>query len=171
MGQATIQSLGLLLLCMACNGFVIMEDLPVVGNGLNDGFPSVHVISNDALLQSKYNLPVMNLGLSPPTQEYQAPLVQELLPPVHSFQHIPIMELRPPTVEYQPPVVKFNWKKRVVFPDPSAPVKVPQGTKGITNKVVTPKARVLGASSSSAWWSTVPVVNRHLQPPTENFSG
>jgi len=149
-----------------------MEDLPVGGNGLDDRFPSIYIMSNDALLQNKYNLPVMNLGLSPPTQEYVRPLVQELLPPVHSFQHFPVTELRPPTIEYKAPVVKFNWKKRVqVFPDTSSPLKVPTGSKGLTSKVVTlPKTGITGvASSASPWWASVPVVDRHLQPPTENF--
>jgi len=186
MGRATIQCLGLVVLWVACSsGFPLMEDLPVGGNSLDARFPSVNVLYSDDLLENKYTLPVVSLRLSPPTQEYQSPLVQRLIPPVHNFQHLPVTELRPPTLEYQPPVVEyqppvvkfnhkdeFNLKKRIeLFPDPSSLMKVPTGSKGLTHKVVTPKTAIMGtvASSSSPWWASVPVIHRRLQPPTESF--
>jgi len=170
MGQSTIQRSGIYLisLCVASHGFPLLEDLPEGGNDLDAQLPSVPVVSDDALLQSKYNIPVVHIALSPPTMEYQSPIVQELLPPQHNFQRLPVSELRPPTVEYQPPVGKINWKKRIhVFPEAATPLKMPLGSKGAASKAVTSMAAGVGAASP--WWVSVPMVDRHLQPPTENF--
>lgn len=159
----------LLLAVSACHGYPLLEDLPVGGgNGLDARYPSLHIVTNDALLQSKYNLPVMNIALSPPTLEYQPSLVQHFMPPVHNFQRMPVTELRPPTLAFQPPVVKFNWKKRVdVFPGDSSPLKVTKGRKGAATKTMT--STIEGVDTPTPWWVSVPIVNRHLLPPTENF--